>query len=424
MFLDNLFQLLEQFFIARLYLDVLLAQLVFALVFLANGAAQLDEFAHPGLQMIHVEGLGYVGVGPYLDTLDALLDGGLGREHNDRNLTGLLVGLYLFAQLDTVHLGHHHIGNHTVGHLADNQLQPLQPVLGLDNAIVMTKNLFEVFAYVLVVLNHQQLVAEGCGRALRLLLGSVVDKVLQGRLHQGCQTEFAPIGQHLLFLQIAVVDGQGDDKGGSALGRILDIDATVVYLHEAAREVQPDAGTHLVEISLRGDLIETVEYQFALFGRDSLARVGDAYLQLVAVAPYLNIDMTSLGGVFESVGKNVEDDLVQLLLVDPHLGQTRLDLHGKTNFLLLGNVVERRSNLAEEMFHIGGYGQEPHLPPVELAHLHHLVNQAQDALPVLVNQFVDIVQGTLGGLLHELFDGRQNQGERGSDLVRYVGEEL
>ena len=197
-----------------------------------------------------------------------------------------------------------------------------------------------------------------------------------------------------------------------------------MYLHKAAGEVQPYARAHFIAVILCRYLIEPIEYQFPLLGRDTLARVGDTDFQVTAVLPYLNCYLPALGGVFKRIGKDIEHHLVQFFLVDPNRGQARLHMYLELYMLLLGDVVERRSYRPEERIDIGGHGQQPHLPAIEFPHFHHLVDQPQNALSVLVNHFIHILQRALGSLFNERLYGRENQGQRSSDFVRYIGEEL
>ena len=339
-------------------------------------------------------------------------------------MAGFLVGLYLLAQFDTVHLGHHHIGNHTVGQFLDDEFEPLQPVFGLKHSIFTPQNLSQIFAYLFVVFHHQEFVAEHRGGSLQRFFLYLLYKILQSGLHERGQAVFRGLGLHLLFLQIIVVQRQCDDKHRPTSRGIFYINAPVVYLHKAAGEVQPYARTHFIAVVLCRYLIEPIEYQFPLLGRDTLARVGDTDFQVAAVLPYLDCYLPALEGVFKRIGKDIEHYFVQFLLVNPNRGQAWLHMYLELYMLLLGDVVERQSYRPEERIDIGGHGQQPHLPAIEFPHFHHLVDQPQNALSVLVDHFIHILQRALGSLFNERLYGRENQGQRSSDFVRYIGEEL
>ena len=73
---------------------------------------QTNERTHAGLELVPVEGLGQEVVGAGVDALDPI--GALGKagDEHDRDQPRLPVVLEAAAQLEAVHPGHHHVGEH------------------------------------------------------------------------------------------------------------------------------------------------------------------------------------------------------------------------------------------------------------------------------------------------------------------------
>ncbi len=105
-----------------------LAQLAIAAVQVLVQTAQLDQRADAGLQLSFLERLGQVIVGPAVQPADLHRQVGLGREHDERDVSRIGVVLDAAAELLAVDARHHHVGNDQVGVFALGHVEPFLAV--------------------------------------------------------------------------------------------------------------------------------------------------------------------------------------------------------------------------------------------------------------------------------------------------------
>src|SRR5574344_37777 len=79
----------------------------------------------------------------------------LGCDHDDRDLVDVVILFYLLAECDSIHLGHHHVGNDKVGHLFEYHVVTLLAIIGREDCELILKLIFNIVLYLVVVLNNK-----------------------------------------------------------------------------------------------------------------------------------------------------------------------------------------------------------------------------------------------------------------------------
>lgn len=117
----------------------LLLLLLVACGFLAELIAQrvlsVDELFDDGAQFVHAERFGQIGIGTGFKSLNAFLLRNLGCYYYNRYMVYSLVASYLTAQFQSVHSGHHNVGNDNVGHDVFCLLQSVVAVRSVSHRI-------------------------------------------------------------------------------------------------------------------------------------------------------------------------------------------------------------------------------------------------------------------------------------------------
>ena len=128
--------------------------------------------------------------------------------------------------------------------------------------------------------------------------------------------------------------------------------------------------------------------------------------------------------MLESVGQEIEDNLVKVALVNPQVHDRERRIQGKVDMARHGHVAERLHDVLDKIDDVRFPEEELHLALVHLAHVHNLVHQAQNTQGIAVHQVVQVFPvRVLLGLTH-LLQGRHQQCQRSADFVGDVGEHL
>ena len=104
-------------------------------VFPAQQLPSFEQFFHPCAQFVRIERLGEIGIRPRFQSADALLFRNPRRDDNDGNMVDDFVGTHLPAHLQSVHAGHHQVGDDEVGHEVEGLGKPVLAVAGIRDGI-------------------------------------------------------------------------------------------------------------------------------------------------------------------------------------------------------------------------------------------------------------------------------------------------
>ena len=174
---------------------------------------------------------------------------------------------------------------------------------------------------------------------------------------------------------------------------------------------------------MRGGLVETLENFVQLVLGDVLTIVTDEDVGMVGVMAYTNAYLTTGRSEFERVGKDVDNDFVEILTVNPHRKTVGVVLVMQTDMFRLCLVLEEGVDVAHKTHQVGFLHAHLHHSLVYLAQVHHLVDQMEDALCIALDGFVDAL--TLGVVV--LFHQREKRGDderhRSANLMADVHKE-
>jgi hypothetical protein len=126
-----------------------------ALVKLMQLAAVAQQAVGLGVEQGRVEGLAHVLISAHAYALQLVGFGGAGGEQQHRNVGRFGVLLDTLAQFQAVAVRHHHVGDDKVGELGQGLCPAHQAIFGGEYLVVGLKNLAQVLAHLVVVLDHQ-----------------------------------------------------------------------------------------------------------------------------------------------------------------------------------------------------------------------------------------------------------------------------
>ena len=340
----------------------------------------------------------------------------------------LQVALDGLAQVVAAHAGHDHVGNHQVRNLLLHPAQRRCRVEIDGHVVIRAQQDLHIIGNVDVVVHH------GDSLAVGLLLGGR-RRLFHGR---GGDVVYGLDGRPLVVGVGRRAHGQDEGEHGAALFPVRGLDIAVVQAGERAGIVQADARS--VRIALVVSLVEPLENLLQLAFRDALSSVGYGNLRILAVRIGLGklelpgrilarddvegeCNATTRRRKLHRVGQEVHDDLLHLVHIGPH-GEGVLQSVG-LEFDALGAGVEAeqvRDALQRSDDVALGHLQLQFLvsDPVEVQQLvHEGQHPGGTALDDAHQLAVLALDAFRGG---ELRDRACDHGERGTELVRHVGE--
>ena len=287
--------------------------------------------------------------------------------------------------------------------------------------IILGELCLEVTAYLIVVFSDDDGGAPGVGLLIRCIL--LFLRLFEGGL-QFCQRllrEFA-LADHLLRREVGVAQRDGDDEL-TALIEVVDGDGAVVHLDERTGEVEADACARIAVVGGTFGLIEALEDLLKFVFRYLLAVVADGDGGRRVVVGEADADLTAGRGVFEGVGEHVDNDLVEVRTVDPYGQFLAVVVVGERDLPHLRLVVEEGVDIIDESHEVALAHAHLHLTLVDLPEVHHLVDQAEDALGIAADGLIDTLALRVFLLLDEGEQRRDDERHRGTYLVTDVHEE-
>ena len=297
-----------------------------------------------------------------------------------------VIGLQHLHQGIAIHLGHHDIRHHQVGLLRQDELHRLLAVAGGHYLIDRLQFGPDKGADLLVVVHHQDLVG-GLGTdglPVFLLLPRPYRRQPR-RLRKLERVEVRLLGAQLVGTQVGIAQRNMDDEDASVCVLAVHChDGPVMQFHQQTCQVQPDAEAQRIGVQGGGSLIEAFEDAFQLVLVDARTGVrhgnldiilqGAAALGVMALAQD-NADISAVGRVLEGIGKDVDQDFIKVVAVNPGIEFVRLVLEGEGDVLLLRLEREELVEVVDEDHEVRPAERHLHLPLVDAADVEQLVEQ-------------------------------------------------
>ena len=114
-----------------------------------------------------------------------------------------------------------------------------------------------------------------------------------------------------------------------------------------------------------------------------------------------DVDLTAGRGELESVGEDVEDDLIEILTINPDRQTVGIGFETQGDLLGFRLVFEHIVDIVDESNEVGLLHAHLHHTLVDLTEVHHLVNEVEDALRITFDGEVDIMALRVVILFHE-----------------------
>lgn len=238
---------------------------------------------------------------------------------------------YLPAQVESVHAGHHQIGQDQVRHILCGLFQPLLPVAGIEQPVTVFEQPSDVERNILIVLHEQ----DGGGvRTRRPALGRsrIGGRDGWGKILLGFTRD------PLLPLRSPVLQGQRNEEDRTFADRTFDRNLSAHRLHHLFGQRQPDSCPHVHTGIV--PLVERLENMGQILFVDTLPRIGDLNNQVVVFLCGRNIDMSTLRRIFQGIGQEVMNYFPKILRDEIGLKKGLLRHENQIEVLLLGKYLE------------------------------------------------------------------------------------
>ena len=188
------------------------------------------------------------------------------------------------------------------------------------------------------------------------------------------------MGVDFAFLVSLTHHGQSQDEGGAlfCVGIVSCHNRTPMQTSQASAIAQADAGGVLFHGPRRG-LVVSVEDAFEHIVGDADARVAHFGSHGVALALHADGDAAALGCELQGVRKEVGQDVVVLLGVDPDGIVEVLVVHGQLYAMLLIADLEVLYHLSDNLLHMDGLYAQAHHVAFELVEVEQLVDELEQS---------------------------------------------
>ena len=337
-------------------------------------------------------------------------------------MAGRGVRLDFGAEGVAVHFGHHDVGDDQVGDGLERFLHALQAVAALHDVVVVGQFGAEEAANLVVVLDDD----DGAAALALLQFGLLVGQALglAGDLGRGRCLLFVLVGEYLVGLQVAVAQRDGDDELASvAVVDVMGLDGAVVHLHQRAGEVEANACAHIAVGGRGGQLIEAVEDAFHLVGGNLLTIVVDRQDGLTVVVGDVDADDAARLGELEGIRQDVDHHLVEVAAVEPDGQLVGVVFVGELYVLGLGLLGKERVDVVDKPDEVGFAHVQLHLSLIDLAQVHHLVDESENTLGIAAHGLVEAMALRVVVLFDERLQRCDDERHRRAYLVADVHEE-
>ena len=222
-----------------------------------------------------------------------------------------------------------------------------------------------------------------------------------------------------LILAGIVWQGKAEAAASEIPGTLIGERTLVDFCHLMRRK-ETDAHTALGSIAVH-EWLEEVSLSFRLDAR-TVVFYREEYDVVLQIEPYA--DDAPVRGIFHGVAQQVIDDGFHLFLVEEHLMPAGPRSETHADVLLLGYGIEIIVDASHETDDFALFHIQLHIARIDLAELHQLVDESLQSLGSS-GEGIDIVLGSIAfSLGHHLFHGTLDDGERGAEFMRDMGEEV
>ena len=256
--------------------------------------------------------------------------------------------------------------------------------------------------------------------------GNVVDGFRSHLLHNHLYLVLvdAVVIQRLLFDDILrlifagiIWQGKAETAASEIQGTLIGERTLVDFCH-LMRRIETDTHTALGSIAVH-EWLEEISLSFRLDTRTIVfyREEHDVVLQIE-----FHADNTLVWGIFHGIAQQVIHDGFHLFLVEEYLvvAGPRSEIHG--DVFLLGHGIEIIVDGAHETDDFALFYIQLHIARIDLAELHQLVDESLQSLGSS-GEGIDVVLGSMAfSLGHHLFHGTLDDGERGAELMRDMGD--
>lgn len=220
--------------------------------------------------------------------------------------------------------------------------------------------------------------------------------------------------------------GKRHREAASGSRSALHFDFAAVQPYVILGQHKSDAGPFGLLVGDVARLIEPFENACLLFAPDAAPGVADRNADVILPLLLRGLDAQgdppAVGREFEGVGEQVVKYLLDFVAVEEHVDAEGVRLEGVFDASLPGVVAEGRVYLLPEGGDVAHAEAEFHLVVVDLAHVHDLVDQAQQPLGVLLHDQQHLALA-LRRRFEQRLDRAENQRQRGLEFMRDIGEE-
>src|SRR5882724_747439 len=208
------------------------------------------------------------------------------------------------------------------------------------------------------------------------------------------------------------------------------MDRSFMQAHEFPGDGQADAAA-LVDHGARDlVLIEPVEDLLLLFFFHADPCVPDheleqaLFLYVLARQPVqLNHDQSLLGGELKGIGKKIEHDPFQLILVEERVQAFFGSMKRKIDVLFLGHIRKGKRKLFYEFYDVALAEAELQLLLFQLAEVQQLIHHVQETPGVPVNKLELSLPGGVVRVPDDLVHRSEDQRKGGTEFMADIGEE-
>ena len=336
---------------------------------------------------------------------------------------------------------HHEVGDHQVGALAEDQLEPLQAVGSGEHLELPPQRHVHELDDVGMVLDHHRRVGAGLLVGVPLddaALGGLLDveqpELGAGRdLHRPVEAGLAGAPapgsagrrQHL-GAEVATPLGKRDGEAGARMAVAVRADAAAVDHHQLARQGQADPRAAVGPAVGHVHLVEALEELIGPFGRESRAVVGDHHLDVVELVAQRHRDVPVRGGELDGVGEQVDEDPLQPLRVAPDGARLLVPREGEGDLLSVCQHLGLLDQAAQLLDQVLLLHVEPEPALLEPGEVEQVVDELEQLERAPVHGRERAALGLAEGAhlpFHHQLEGSDDHGERRAQLVGHVGEE-
>lgn len=222
-------------------------------------------------------------------------------------------------------------------------------------------------------------------------------------------------------------------QAGSALAvsAVVRFYLATMHRHDVTAEIQAYACTIDMQFAGVLALVKSVEELVGLRLFEANATVSDLQYHHVVVCTYTDRNLSSVKGVFEGIGQEIGDDLVEHHTVYPYFDGLVVHVKGfavavrqpERYIAILRTILIYADAMGSEVYEVGLLTMKLHLSLVYLPLIENLVDKHQESLCIVIDSLNIALALTIGDPASQLLQGPHDKGQRRPDIVCGIDEE-